>query len=92
MRARWADCFVLAGASQCGFCSPGIVIKAESLLGKKPDPSRERIAAALAGNLCRCTGYTKIIDAVGYAARANRGEPLPAADHSGRVGSPHRSL
>ena len=88
VRARWADCFVVAGASQCGFCSPGIVLKAESLLAKTPDPTRERIAGALAGNLCRCTGYTKIIDAIELAARANRGEPLPPIDRSGRVGSP----
>ncbi|MGO8962067.1 MAG: selenium-dependent xanthine dehydrogenase [Streptosporangiaceae bacterium] len=87
-RTQWSECFVLAGASQCGFCSPGIVMKAESLLSKTPDPSRDRIAAALAGNLCRCTGYTKIIDAIGYAARSRRGEPLPPIDCSGRVGSP----
>ena len=88
VRARWAECFVASGASQCGFCSPGIVMKAQALLRKVPDPSRERIAAALAGNLCRCTGYTKIIDAISCAARAARGEPLPPVDHSGRVGSP----
>jgi xanthine dehydrogenase molybdenum-binding subunit len=86
-RELWADCFVAAGASQCGFCSPGILMKAESLLGKNPDPSREEIARALAGNLCRCTGYVKIVDAVRYAAGARRGEPLPKADTSGRVGS-----
>ena len=86
-RARWADCFVAAGASQCGYCSPGIVMKAEALLRREPEPGRERIAAALAGNLCRCTGYAKILDAVGFAARARRGAPLPPADHSGRVGS-----
>ncbi len=87
VRARWAECFVAAGASQCGFCSPGIVMKAQALLSKTPDPSRARIAAALAGNLCRCTGYTKIIDAISCAARAARGEPLPPVDHSGRVGA-----
>lgn len=87
VRARWADCFVAAGASQCGFCSPGIVMKAQSLLGRVPDPSRQRIAAALAGNLCRCTGYTKIIDAVERAARAARGGSLPLIESSGRVGS-----
>ena len=87
VRARWAECFVASGASQCGFCSPGIVMKAESLLGKMPDPSRQRIAAALAGNLCRCTGYTKIIDAVECAAKAARGGPLPVVDTSGRIGS-----
>jgi selenium-dependent xanthine dehydrogenase len=87
-RRAWADCFVAAGASQCGFCSPGILMKAEALLAKSPDPAREEIARALAGNLCRCTGYVKIIDAIVLAAGARRGEPLPPIDNSGRVGSP----
>jgi selenium-dependent xanthine dehydrogenase len=86
-RQRWADSFVASGASQCGFCSPGIVMKAESLLSKNADPSREEIARALAGNLCRCTGYVKVVDAVRYAAGARRGEPIPEPDRSGRVGS-----
>jgi len=67
-RRLWAESFVSAGASQCGFCSPGIVMKAEALLEKKPAPSREEIAHALLGNLCRCTGYTKILDAVELVA------------------------
>ena len=91
-RERWADAFVASGASQCGFCSPGIVMKAEALLGRNPDPSRAEIAHALAGNLCRCTGYVKIIDAVGLAAAARRGEPIPSIDTSGRVGSRTRRL
>ena len=86
-RDVWANAFVAAGASQCGFCSPGILMKAEALLGKNPDPSREEIARALAGNLCRCTGYVKIIDAVRLAAGAHRGEAMPTVDRSGRVGS-----
>ncbi len=86
-RERWAHAFVASGASQCGFCSPGIVMKAEALLGRNPDPSRGEIAHALAGNLCRCTGYVKVIDAVGLAAAARRGEPSPPIDTSGRVGS-----
>ena len=86
-RRRWAASFVAAGASQCGFCSPGIVMKAESLLAKNAEPSRGEIAKALAGNLCRCTGYVKIVDAVELAAAARRGEPLPELDRSGRVGS-----
>jgi selenium-dependent xanthine dehydrogenase len=86
-RRQWADCFVAAGASQCGFCSPGIVMKSESLLAKNPDPSRDEVAKSLAGNLCRCTGYVKIIDAVRLAAGVKRGEPLPEIDRSGRVGS-----
>ncbi|MGQ0669351.1 MAG: molybdopterin cofactor-binding domain-containing protein, partial [Actinomycetota bacterium] len=86
-RTQWADCFVAAGASQCGFCSPGIVMKAESLLGKNSNPSRPDVAKALAGNLCRCTGYVKIIDAVELVAGARRGEPIPEVEGSGRVGS-----
>ena len=86
-RGLWADCFVASGASQCGFCSPGIVMKAESLLSKNAEPSRQEVARALAGNLCRCTGYVKIVDAVQFAAGAKRGEPIPQPDVSGRVGS-----
>lgn len=86
-RQQWADCFVAAGASQCGFCSPGIVMKSESLLAKSLDPSHEEVAKALAGNLCRCTGYVKIVDAIRLAAGARRGEPIPEIDLSGRVGS-----
>jgi selenium-dependent xanthine dehydrogenase len=87
-RANWATCFVAAGASQCGFCSPGILMKAETLLAKTAGPTREQVASALAGNLCRCTGYVKIIDAIMLAAGVRRGEPLPHIESSGRVGSP----
>jgi len=86
-RQLWAESFVSAGASQCGFCSPGIVMKAEVLLTKKPAPSREEIAHALLGNLCRCTGYTKILDAVELVAGARRGEPRPEANGGAGVGS-----
>jgi selenium-dependent xanthine dehydrogenase len=86
-RALWADSFVAAGASQCGFCSPGVVMKAEALLCKNPDPTRAQVAGALAGNLCRCTGYVKIIDGVLIAAAAKQGTSIPAAGGSGRVGT-----
>jgi aldehyde oxidoreductase len=76
-RQLWADSFGLAGASQCGFCSPGVVMKGESLLAKTPEPTRADVERALLGNLCRCTGYVKIVDAVMLAAAARRGEPLP---------------
>ena len=76
-RKLWADSFAVSGASQCGFCSPGIVMKAEALLAKNPEPGRDDVAHALLGNLCRCTGYVKVIDAVLFAAGARRGEPLP---------------
>jgi aerobic-type carbon monoxide dehydrogenase small subunit (CoxS/CutS family) len=72
-RRLWADAFVVAGASQCGFCSPGIVMKSEAFLAKNTDPSRQEIARALAGNLCRCTGYVKIVDAVMAATRGEVG-------------------
>ncbi len=72
-RAGWADAFAATGASQCGFCSPGIVMKAEALLRRVPDPSAEEVARALAGNLCRCTGYTKVVEAIRSAAAARRG-------------------
>jgi aerobic carbon-monoxide dehydrogenase small subunit len=60
--------FVDAGAVQCGFCTPGLVVAAADLLARVPDPSDLEIREALAGNLCRCTGYEKILDAVRLAA------------------------
>ncbi len=56
--------FVEHGATQCGFCTPGFVVTATALLRANPHPSREEIERAIAGNLCRCTGYTKIIEAI----------------------------
>ncbi|MEU4246652.1 (2Fe-2S)-binding protein [Amycolatopsis sp. NPDC026612] len=61
--------FVDAGAVQCGFCTPGLVVAAHDLLNRVPDPADEEIREALAGNLCRCTGYEKILDAVRAAAK-----------------------
>ena len=63
--------FVTAGAVQCGFCTPGLVVAAHDLLERDPDPSDADIREALAGNLCRCTGYEKILDAVRLAARGS---------------------
>lgn len=60
--------FAELGAAQCGYCTPGILLAAKSLLDKNPDPSRDEIRQALSGNLCRCTGYTKIYQAVELAA------------------------
>ena len=57
-----------AGAVQCGFCTPGFVVAAADLLRRVPDPSDDEIREALSGNLCRCTGYAKILDAVQQAA------------------------
>ncbi len=60
--------FAELGAAQCGYCTPGILLAAKSLLEDNPGPTRDEIREALAGNLCRCTGYTKILDAVELAA------------------------
>ena len=76
-RAQWAAAFQASGAAQCGFCSPGIVMKAEALLGRRPAPTRDEIARALTGNLCRCTGYVKVIDAIASVAD---GRQAPALD------------
>jgi aerobic-type carbon monoxide dehydrogenase small subunit (CoxS/CutS family) len=71
--------FADLGAAQCGYCTPGIVLAAKALLDRDPAPCREAVAAALAGNLCRCTGYLKILEAVELAAHRMRGGPAPAA-------------
>jgi aerobic-type carbon monoxide dehydrogenase small subunit (CoxS/CutS family) len=61
--------FAALGAAQCGYCIPGILLTAKALLDRNPHPSREEIRQALSGNLCRCTGYTKILQAVELAAK-----------------------
>lgn len=60
--------YISEGAVQCGFCTPGLIVATHELLDRNPDPSDDEIREALAGNLCRCTGYEKIIDAVQLAA------------------------
>jgi selenium-dependent xanthine dehydrogenase len=87
VRQQVSDSFVRAGGVQCGFCIPGIAMRAVTLLDKNPDPSREEITRDLRAHLCRCTGYTKIVDAIELLAKVRRGESLPAADTSGRVGT-----
>ena len=61
--------YIEAGAVQCGFCTPGLIVRAHDLISRVPDPDDAEIREALAGNLCRCTGYEKILDAVRLAAR-----------------------
>jgi carbon-monoxide dehydrogenase small subunit len=70
--------FLEGGGIQCGFCTPGMLISAAALIGEDPDPSEDAIRDALAGNLCRCTGYQPIIRAVQRAAAEMRGEPVGA--------------
>ena len=65
--------FVKQGAIQCGFCTPGMILSAKALLDRNPDPSEDEIRQALAGNLCRCTGYQKIVEAVKLAT-SERGQ------------------
>ena len=64
------DAFVKYGAIQCGFCTPGMILSAKALLDKNPAPTEEEIRRAIAGNLCRCTGYVKIIEAIKAVAQA----------------------
>jgi len=68
------NAFINAGAIQCGFCTPGMVLSTKALLDHNPSPSEEEIREALAGNLCRCTGYVKIVEAVKIAAEKMRGD------------------
>ena len=67
-----------AGAVQCGFCIPGMILTAEAFLKKNPNPTRDEVKLAISGNLCRCTGYAKINDAVLLAAARMRGEEAEA--------------
>ena len=70
----------MCGAAQCGFCTPGILMSAAALLEENAHPTRDDVREALSGNLCRCTGYTKILDAVEMAAARLRGEATRDAD------------
>jgi carbon-monoxide dehydrogenase small subunit len=68
--------FAEMGAAQCGYCTPGILLAAKALLDRNPSPAREEIQEALAGNLCRCTGYLQILQAIERAARGEVGTPI----------------
>lgn len=76
------DAFAELGAAQCGYCTPGFLLTAEALLEESPNPGRSEIKEALAGNLCRCTGYIKIYEAVELAAAKMRGEDAQPAEES----------
>ena len=67
------EAFVEHGGMQCGFCTPGMIMSAKELLDKNPSPSEEEIKRGISGNICRCTGYTKIIESIGIAAEAMKG-------------------
>jgi xanthine dehydrogenase molybdenum-binding subunit len=87
-RDLWSDAFSATGASQCGYCTPGIVMKAEALLRREEAPDRAAITKALAGNLCRCTGYLSIIDAIESVVSARAGGPRPVPHPGAAVGDP----
>ena len=72
------DAFDRCGALQCGFCQPGMMLSARALLDESPSPTREEIQKALSGNLCRCTGYTQILEAVETAIAEAAGQDTPA--------------
>ena len=68
------EAFVSHSGMQCGFCTPGMIMSAKALLDSNPDPSEDEIREGIAGNFCRCTGYTKIIESISAAADALKGE------------------
>lgn len=68
------EAFVERSGMQCGFCTPGMIISAKALLDRNPEPTEKDIRDSMAGNFCRCTGYTKIVESIGAAARLLRGE------------------
>ena len=85
-RRQLGAAFVASAGLQCGFCIPGFALRAFHLIGKNSSPTREEIAKAVDVHLCRCTGYTKILDAIESYAAAKRGEPVPTPCADGGVG------
>ncbi|MCW8849816.1 MAG: 2Fe-2S iron-sulfur cluster-binding protein, partial [Melioribacteraceae bacterium] len=84
----FANAFIEKGGTQCGFCTPGIVMQSKVLLDNNQSPTKEEIERAINPNLCRCTGYTKVIDSIKYAAEAIReNKSIPKLKSEGKVGS-----
>ncbi len=87
-RDTFADSFIAAGGLQCGFCTPGIIVRAKNLIDKTPDPTDDQINRILSMHHCRCTGYVKIVDSIRLAAKGLRGEALvPSDGRDGRIGT-----
>ena len=85
------EAFADLGAAQCGYCTPGILLTARSLLDQHADPNRQEISEALSGNLCRCTGYHKILDAIEWAASRLRNDEVAPAKEVFYGSNPERS-
>jgi aerobic-type carbon monoxide dehydrogenase small subunit (CoxS/CutS family) len=82
------SCFADLGAAQCGYCTPGILLAAQALLAENSSPTRDQIVSALSGNLCRCTGYHKILEAIEWAAARMRGDEKYRPPESAIYGEP----
>ena len=87
-RDVYADSFIACGGLQCGFCTPGIIVRAKNLIDKTPNPTDDQINRILSMHHCRCTGYVKIVDSIKQAACTLRGGADPELDSSGRIGAP----
>jgi len=83
------SCFATYGGSQCGFCTPGFLVSAQALLNENQSPTRDEIATAIEGNLCRCTGYQQIIDSIEMAAAMLRDEHAYAPKGNSAHADPH---
>jgi len=81
------EAFIDAGAIQCGFCTPGMILSAQALLDRNPDPSEEEIRESIDGNLCRCTGYVQIVEAVRLAAKRLRKVGAKSPGRRAKTGS-----
>ena len=83
-----AKAFIEKGAVQCGFCSPGLIIRTKTLFAENPNPTRDEIAKAIKKNLCRCTGYIKIVDAIEFALqKLKAGETIETTAHTAKIGT-----
>jgi xanthine dehydrogenase molybdenum-binding subunit len=87
-REVFASSFIACGGLQCGFCTPGIIVRAKNLIDKSPDPTDDQINRILSMHHCRCTGYVKIVDSIKQAACCLRSGVTPELEASGRIGAP----
>ncbi|MGE0035018.1 MAG: (2Fe-2S)-binding protein [Xanthobacteraceae bacterium] len=74
------DAFCETHGMQCGYCTPAMILTAHALIARNPEPTRDDIVEAISGNICRCTGYAQIVEAIALAAERTRGLNLPAAE------------